>query len=291
MNSVEHVLAVQNKLGEGPVWSAGEQALYWVDIENNTFYRYYPASGEYECFDVGLPIGVLALRAKGGLVMATKKGFAFWHQQQGLHFIADPEADKPHTRFNDGKIDCQGRFWAGTMCGEKPECSGEGSLYRLDPDGTITTMESGLTVSNGIGWSPDNTLMYLTDSPLRVIYAYDFDAATGAIANRRPFIATPNERGFPDGLSVDSEGYIWSARWGGWKITRYDPTGKVERELALPVQFPTSCAFGGPNLDELYITSAWTELNAEKRAQQPQAGDLFRVQTGIKGIEQPLFNG
>ena len=291
MSTVEHVLGVQNKLGEGPVWNAAEQALYWVDIESHTFYRFYPASGQYESFDVGLPVGVLALRTKGGLVMATKKGFAFWNQQQGLRFIADPEADKPHTRFNDGAVDCQGRFWAGTMCGEAQACTGEGSLYRLDPDGSITTMETGLTISNGIGWSPDNTRMYLTDSPLKVIYAYDFDAATGTITNRRPFISTPDERGVPDGLTVDSEGYIWSARWGGWKVTRYDPDGKAEREIALPVQCPTSCAFGGPKLDELYITSAWTALNKEKRAKQPQAGDLFRVQTGIKGMEQPSFAG
>ncbi len=292
MSEVEHVLAVKNKLGEGPVWSSKEQVLYWVDIESNCFYRMYPATGKYEVFDVGLPVGVLALRASDGLVMATKKGFAFWDQQKGLRFITDPEADKPHTRFNDGSVDGQGRFWAGTMCGMPEMCEApEGSLYRLDADGSIHIMETGLKISNGIGWSPDNKLMYLTDSPEYMIYAYDFDPATGAIENRRPLIHTPDENGIPDGLSVDSEGFIWSARWGGWKVTRYDSTGKVEREIQLPVECPTSCTFGGERLDELYITSAWTALSEEQKKQQPYAGDLFRVKTDIKGLERPKFVG
>ncbi len=293
MNQVEHVLTVQNKLGEGPVWSAEEQALYWVDIENNSFFRYFPTTSKYESFDVGVPIGVLALRAAGGLVMATKNGFAFWDPKtQALQFLANPEADKPHTRFNDGAVDSQGRFWAGTMCGLSEICSApEGSLYRLDPDGSVSIMETGIFIANGIDWSPDTKIMYFTDSTRHVIYAYDFDPATGAIENRRPFISTPDEIGVPDGLTVDSEGCIWSARWGGWKITRYDPTGKVEREIQLPVQCPTSCAFGGANLDELYITSAWNELSVEQKKNQPYAGDLFRVKTDTKGRVSPKFAG
>src|SRR5439155_2767873 len=293
MNQVEHVLTVQNKLGEGPVWSAKEQALYLVDIENNSFFRYFPTTSKYESFDVGVPIGVLALRAAGGLVMATKNGFAFWDPKtQALQFLANPEAHKPHTRFNDGAVDSQGRFWAGTMCGLPKMCEEpEGSLYRIDPDCSVHIMETGLTISNGIVWSPDNKLMYLTDSPLHMIYVYDFDAATGAITNRRPFIHTPDEHGIPDGLTVDSEGFIWSARWGGWKITRYDPTGKAEREIQLPIQYPTSCTFGGERLNELYITSAWTALSEEQKKKQPYSGDLFRVKTDIKGLEKAKFAG
>jgi len=290
---VEHILGVRNKLGEGPLWSSTGQALYWVDIEGHRFYRYQPASGVQESFDVGLPVGVLAPRAAGGLVMATKRGFALWDAPaQPLRFLADPEADRPQMRFNDGAVDCQGRFWAGTMC-EVPEQrqGGEGKLYRLDPDGSIRVMETGLTISNGIGWSPDNHTMYLTDSPLYMIYAYDFDPATGAIRNRRPFTHTPDEDGVPDGLTVDSEGYVWSVRWGGWKLTRYDPAGNQERKVRLPVQYPTSCAFGGANLDELYITSAWTELGEKQKQEQPFAGDLFRVKMDIKGMEQPPFAG
>ncbi len=292
MSEVEHVLDIKNKLGEGPVWNPTEQALYWVDIERNRFYRMDPTTRKYEVFDVSVPVGVLALRASGGLVMATKNGFAFWDRQHGLRFISDPEAEKPHTRFNDGAVDCRGRFWAGTMCGLPEMCEApEGSLYRLDPDSSIHRMETGLKISNGIGWSPDNKVMYLTDSPQYMIYAYDFDAASGSIENRRPFIHTSDEEGVPDGLAVDSEGCIWSARWGGWKITRYDLSGKVERAIQLPVQYPTSCAFGGEHLDELYITSAWTALSEEQKKQQSYAGDLFRVKTNIKGLEKPKFVG
>jgi sugar lactone lactonase YvrE len=287
MNELEHVLAVQNELGEGPVWNHEEQSLYWVDINRGHFHRLHPATGAHDVFDVGLPVGTLAFRASGGLVLATRDGFAFWDPEtQALRFIADPEPGKPDARFNDGAVDRQGRFWAGTISKEPTS-----SLYRLDPDGSVHRMESGVTVSNGIGWSPDDRTMYFTDSPLRVIYAYDFDPATGAIENRRPFIHTPERAGVPDGLTVDSEGFIWSARWGGWKVTRYDPAGKAEREIQLSVQYPTSCTFGGPQLDELYITSAWAALSEAERADQPWAGDLFRLQAGVRGFEEPRFLG
>lgn len=290
--AIEHVLASQNRLGEGPVWDTEEQTLYWVDIENSRFCRLHPASGAFETVDVGVPVGVLALRERGGLVMATKAGFAFWDRQNGLRLLVNPQAQDGHTRFNDGAVDCRGSFWAGTMCGLVETCQEpEGSLYRLDPDGSLRTMETGVFVSNGIDWSPDNTLMYYTDSPTKTIFVYDFDAQSGTITNRCPFIHTPGESGVPDGLTVDSEGCLWSARWGGGKITRYDPTGRAMQELRLPVQYPTSCAFGGASLDELYITSAWTALSPEKRQQQPLAGDLFRVRTGVRGQIQRRFAG
>ena len=287
MNQVERVLSVKNKLGEGPLWHPEEQALYWVNIEQHCFHRLVPATGQHEIFAVGLPVGALAFRDSGGLVLATRDGFAFWDfRAQALEFIADPEADKPEARFNDGAVDRQGRFWAGTM-----SAGPTSSLYRLDPDGSVYTMETGVTISNGIGWSPDDKTMYYTDTPLRMIYAYDFDPASGAIENRRPFIRTPDESGLPDGLTIDSEGFIWSARWDGWKVTRYDPAGKVEREIELPVQRPTSCTFGGAELDELYITSAWTGLSWVKRKLQPRAGDLFRIKVDVKGLEEPKFLG
>jgi sugar lactone lactonase YvrE len=292
VNEVEHVLSVQNELGEGPLWHPEEQALYWVDICRNCFYRYQPTTRKLEAFDVGVAVSALAMREAGGLVMATKRGFAFWNEREGLRFIADPEAHKPQTRFNDGAVDCRGRFWAGTMCDPEDACpEPEGSLYRLDADLSLHVMEHGVSISNGIGWSPDQRYMYFTDSPLHVIYVYDFDVAGGAMENRRPFVHTPQEKGVPDGLTVDSEGFIWSACWGGWKITRYDPSGKVERVIQLPVQYPTSCAFGGASLDELFITSAWRALSEEKRQRQPLAGDLFRLRVGIMGLEEPKFAG
>ena len=152
-------------------------------------------------------------------------------------------------------------------------------------------METQIGVSNGIGWSLDGKSMYYTDSPAKVIYAYDFDPLTGDIANRRPFIHTPDEEGFPDGLIVDSQGFIWSARWGGWKINRYDPTGKLERVISVPVEFPSSCVFGGEDLTDLYITSAWIDLGLERKDTQPSSGDIFLLKTDIKGRIEPEFCG
>lgn len=285
MSELEHVLSVQARLGEGPLWDPHEGVLYFVDIESDCYHRYNPATGAHERVDVGLPIGVLALRQTGGLLLATRDGFAFWDPAARRRTpIADPEAHKPHARFNDGAVDGQGRFWAGTL--------GDGeqnNLYRLDPNLSVKLVETGIGVSNGIGWSPDQKTMYYTDSPRQIIYAYDFDPDSGELSHRRPFVLSLGERGFPDGLAVDSQGFVWSARWEGWKVTRYDPQGQVEREISLPVERVTSCAFGGPNLDELYITTAWTGLNDTGRAQQPLAGDLFRVRVGIKGMPPARF--
>lgn len=287
MSAVETVLNIQNKLGEGPLWNPDEQVIYWVDIQNNCFHRFNPATGQHRQFDVGVPVGALAFRANGGLVLATQNGFAYWSEDTEIvDFFHDPEADKPDSRFNDGAVDRQGRFWAGTLGDGSNNC-----LYRLDPDSTVHTMETGITTANGIGWSPDDKIMYFTDSPLRMIYAYDFDAATGEIENRRPFVHNPDEPGVPDGLTVDTEGFIWSARWDGWKITRYDPDGKVEREIEVPAQRPTSCTIGGPNLTQLYITSAGTGLDWIARTKQPQAGNLFRIDVGVKGFPEPKFIG
>jgi sugar lactone lactonase YvrE len=287
MDQVERLLHLNNQLGEGPIWNVSEHALYWVNIEGNCFYRYHPVTGAQERFDVGQPIGVLCFRKSGGLAMALRDGFALWDfQAQSLKFIANPEPGKPQARFNDGAVDRLGRFWAGTLA---PGATS--SLYRLDPDLSVHTMETGITVSNGIGWSPDNRTMYYCDSRIHMIYAYDFDLASGTITNRRTFVHTPNDSSTPDGLTVDSEGFVWCARWGGWKVVRYDPMGKVEREIRLPVEYPTSCAFGGTALDELYITSAWTRLNDAQRKEQPDAGDVFRLKTNVKGLPEPLFAG
>lgn len=287
MTDVEVVLNLPNVLGEGPMWIERESALYWVDIEAHCFYRLDPAAGQYTRFDVGQPVGTVVLRESGGALLALRDGFAFYDMEtRKLTPIADPEADRPESRFNDGAVDRQGRFWAGTMAEDQ---SPVGALYRLDRNLRVQRMESGIHISNGIGWSPDNRIMYYTDSRIGTIFAYDFDADTGEIANRRVFVHV--DEGSPDGLTVDSDGFIWSARWDGWKIVRYDPQGKPEREVALPVQRPTSCVFGGENLDELYITSAQTGLDAAARQAQPLAGALLRYRPGVTGIAEPLFGG
>ncbi len=287
MDPITHLLPLRNHLGEGPLWNDAEQALYWVDIERGAYQRYDPASGAVVRVDIGTSLGVMRLRRSGGMVMATGDGFQFWDPtQRVLTPIANPEPGKGDARLNDGMVDPQGRFWAGTMA---PGFSS--ALYRLDPDLSLHRMESRVGISNGLGWSPDGQTMYYTDSRKRVIFAYDFDPASGDIANRREWVATPNEAGTPDGLAVDSEGFIWSARWGGWKLSRYDPQGKLEREIAMPVEFPTSCAFGGPDLDQLFITSAWTELGEARKDEQPWSGDLFVMPAPARGLPERKFAG
>ena len=287
MDELKHVLSVGDELGEGPLWNPDDHSLYWVDILKNCYHRYHPASGAHQVFEVGENIGVLAFRQKGGMVMATEHGFAFWNpEKKTLERIGDPEKDKPQTKFNDGAVDRQGRFWAGTL-GD----SYNNSLYRLDPDLSIHRMDTGFDCSNGIGWSLDNKVMYFTDSTPGIIYAYDFDPGTSGIENRRVFIDSSDRPGLPDGLTVDREGYIWSARWDGWCVERYDPDGKLERTVRLPVQFPTSVMFGGENLDDLYITSARIEIPLAERQQHPQAGDLFCLKAGVRGLLEPKFAG
>ena len=286
---IEHILEARNTVGEGPVWSVEEQALYWVDIEGGSYHRFDPLTNAHETVDLGISIGVLALRASGGLVMATKDGFALW-EQQALRYIAKPEEGRPSMCFNDGAVDCAGRFWAASMKQDE-QPPPEGTLYRLDPDGSVHAMVTPVGVPNGIGWSPDNTIMYFTDSPLRTIFAFDFDPSTGEIANRRPFVHAPNDPAMPDGLTVDSEGFVWSAWWGGARIVRYDPDGKVERIIPVPALNTTSCVFGGPNMDELYITSAQATLTEQQQKQYPLSGDLFRLKTDIRGLEKFKFGG
>jgi sugar lactone lactonase YvrE len=290
MDSVEHVVSAQNKLGEGPIWHPSEQVLYWLDILQSCLQRYDPKSKKHEVIELGLLVSAMGVRAAGGFVMATSNGFALWDlETRQFKFLGDPDANEAEdVRFNDGKTDRQGRFWAGKMGSMLTN-----SLFRLDVDRSIHRMESGIGVSNGLGWSPDNRVFYYTDSATRIIYAYDFDAQTGAINNRRVFAQIPDEprEGVPDGLAVDEEGCIWSARWGGWKVVRYRPDGSIDREIAMPVEFPTSCAFGGPELKDLYITSAWVEILPDQRVEQPLAGDVFCLKTEVKGFPEPIFQG
>ncbi len=306
MNAVEQVVSSQCKLGEGPLWHPYERVIYWLDIYQGCLHRYDPQTNGHVVTDLGMVTSAMGVRAGGGFVMATKEGFALWNaENKQFTPLGNPDptptgapaaagsAETPgstgqDSRFNDGKTDRQGRFWAGKMS-TRPE----NSLFRLDSDLSIHRMESGIITSNGLGWSPDNRIFYFTDSDVKTIYAYDFDAQSGAISNRRIFAQVPPEgqEGFPDGLAVDAEGCIWSARWGGWKVVRYTPEGRIEREIAMPVEFPTSCAFGGPDLKDLYITSAWVEVPQSRRAGQPMAGDLFCVRTDVKGMEEGVFEG
>lgn len=284
MIDVEHVLAVNCELGEGPIWNVQKQKLYWVDILQNTIHTYHPESKAHHATYFEDHVCAMGFREKGGMVLATRKHFALWDDD--LQTIEELEFDLKDNRFNDGAVDRQGRFWAGTMHPSSPM----GSLYRLSHDLTVEKMITDVTISNGIGWSPDNKTMYFTDSPLRTIYAYDFDPATGSISNKRVHIQT-DDTGVPDGLTVDSEGYIWSARYSGAKVVRYSPDGEFDREIKLPVEKVTSVALGGPNLTDLYITSAWEGYTEVELQEHPMAGDLFRAAVDVPGLPEPYFLG
>lgn len=277
-------------LGEGPVWRADTGRLVWVDILAPAIYIGDPATGEFETRPMPELVGAVVPRRRGGYVAATQAGFkAFDWASPSLSTISSPEADKPGNRFNDGKCDRRGRFWAGSMAINT--VGGQGSLYRLDPDGRAHVMDSGFTVSNGLGWSPDDRRFYFTDTAAKRIYVYDFDLDSGAIENRRVFVQVPEGAGVPDGMSVDSEGFVWSAHWDGWCVTRYDPEGRVDRVINLPVPRPTSCAFGGDNLSTLFITSARIRLSAQQLAEGPLSGAVFSFPAGVRGQPDHAFAG
>jgi sugar lactone lactonase YvrE len=282
------VLNCQNTLGEGPLWHPAEGALYWVDITGKKIQRYFPASGQTEVFDVPRMVSALGLRQSGGFVCAADDGFHFW-TPQGNQFepIRDPETGRQGARFNDGKVDRGGRFWAGSMTPQ----GASSALYRLDPNLSVHRMVSYITISNGIGWSPDSQTMVYVDSNRLVIYAFDFDLKSGEISRQRDFHRFENHAGVPDGLTVDGEGFIWCALYDGWKVVRIDPDGNIVDEIHMPVSRPSSVAFGGQHLDELYITSIAEGLSPEEMAQQPMAGDLFMVKPGVRGLPEPAFAG
>ena len=284
-------VASRNQIGESPVWSDAERALYWVDVEGKSIQRWREHDHSLQSWDVGEAIGCIGLRAEGGLVGARLTGFFFFDTTSGkLTPIADPEADVPDNRFNDGKVDRRGRFWAGTRNFRNTEIA-SGALYRLDADLSVHRMQEGLRCPNGMAWSPDDRLMYLCDTWTRKIYIYDFDADTGVLSNRRLFAELPEVEGFPDGLTVDAEGFLWNAHYNGWRITRYAPDGRVDRVIRMPVQNVTSLTFGGTGLDTLYVTSSHLRLSDEERNRQPVAGHVFACEPGVHGIAASCFAG
>lgn len=290
----ELVLDAKVSLGEGAIWDAGQQKLHWVDIEGGRVFTYDPATGENRVWDVGQQIGTVVPRTRGGLMLALREGFAEFDPKTGRVTMRPrpPEHDPAEVRFNDGKCDPAGRFWAGTMALVKREGKGLGKLYRLDADGSMHVMARDVGISNGITWSLDRRILYFIDTPLVRVDAFDYDDATGAIANRRTVITVPPDIGRPDGSTMDAEGMLWIAMWEGWKVTRWNPmTGALLQTIRLPAARITSCAFGGRNLDTLYITSARRGLTEEQLMEQPLAGGLFKVKPGVRGMRASAYRG
>jgi sugar lactone lactonase YvrE len=284
---VEIVVAAGAEVGEGPIWDARSGRIAWVDIPGRRIHLTDSVTGATESIETPLHVGAVAPRAKGGFVAALQDGFWVIGDGPARRIATIPEA-RSGLRFNDGKCDPAGRFWAGTMAYDK--ATGAAALYRLDPDGRPTRVIDGVTISNGLDWSIDGRTMYYVDSPLQRIDAFDYAPDTGEIADRRVAIQIPLEAGAPDGLTVDAEGGIWIVLWGGAAVHRY-LDGRLERVIKLPVSKPTSCAFGGAELDELYITSASEGLSDADRRAQPLAGALFRIRTGIRGVPARAYIG
>ena len=290
MNKLEHLLPVQNEVGETPIWLPGEQALYWIDIEGKKVFRYDSETGAVKSFDLDVPVTALARRRGERWILTTKTGLSFWDSRTNQsHFIVNPETH-PDLRFNDSAVDRQGRLLVGSM-NQKDLNAADGSLYRLDPDLTIHKIDSDYAVANGIGFSPDGKTVYVTEMFRSRILVLDYDTVAGRVKNRRTFATIPVDKGYPDGLIVDRDGFIWSAHWAGGRVTRYDPDGKVEREILLPVPNVTCMGFGGKDLNELYITTGWYLMSAEDRRKNPQVGDLFRIKTDVQGLVEPEFAG
>ena len=286
------VLSAKAKIGEGPVWSVAAQRLYWADIVGKQLNVFNPADGSNQVFDLPELVTSISPRKNGGLVLTLRSSFAFFEPTTGkLEKLAEPEPDKPGNRFNDGKCDRQGRMWGGTM-GDVEWDQPVGSLYRMSADLKPVRVETGVCCSNGLGWSPDSKTMYFTESFRHRIFAYDFDAATGDVSNRRVFVSLePHESAFPDGLTVDAEGYVWSAQPMFGRLARYAPNGALERVIELPVSRGTSVMFGGPNLDILYVTTMRETLSEAQLAEEPLAGSLLALRPGVKGVAETPFAG
>ena len=290
MPNVECVWEIDALLGEGPLWVKREQAVYWVDIFNNHVHRYRLADGDRKTWMFDDIITSLSAREQGGFIGTIRDGYALIDlESRSVEPLQLPESDMPNNRFNDGKVDAQGRYWAGTMdIGQTAE---SGVLYRLNTDLSLDKMDENYIITNGPAFSKNGETLYHTDSIKREIYAFDL-SPTGAVSNKRSFIQFEDENdGVPDGMTVDSEDCIWVCHFGGSRITRYSPEGEMVQVIPMPVPNITSCTFAGDNLDTLFITTAQTAIAEEDLSKYPLAGSLFSFKPGVQGLPTPLFVG
>ncbi len=290
MSGVDLVIACNNVLGEGVTWDHAAQRLYWVDIESREIWTLDPVTGATTTHKAPERVTCLAPRRDRGLVVAFASGLAFYNPTTGSREdLASFEPEHSTTRLNDGRTDRQGRFVAGGF----DEKSGKfiSSVVRLDPSRRVTTLFSGVACANGICFSPDGRTMYFADSPARTIWAFDYDVASGAVANRRVVTRFEGQPGLPDGSCIDAEGCIWNAQWNGRRIVRFTPDGRVDRIVPTPVLNPTCVAFGGAQFDTLYITTARYQMTPQQIEAEPQSGALFAIAPGVKGVPDAAFIG
>ncbi|MBB6673486.1 SMP-30/gluconolactonase/LRE family protein [Cohnella nanjingensis] len=280
------------ELGEGPVWDTRSERLFWVDILAHRVHIHDPKQPLSEsAIELSPYVSSVIPRLSGGIALTLQNGFyAYDSTSAELKLLAEVEASVPGNRFNDGKCDPVGRYLAGTMSMiDQPSM---GTLYSLDADLTVKPLVTEVSVSNGMAWSADGGTLYYIDTPTRQVVAFDYELAAGAVSNRRIAVEIPEGQGSPDGMTIDSEGMLWVAHWGGWQVSRWDPaTGEKLLSIPVPASQVTSCAFGGPDLDKLYITTARVGLDEAKLADQPLAGGLFCAEIGVRGLPAVPFRG
>lgn len=293
---IELVWDAKNELGEGPLWDVQEQVLYWIDSKGPTVNRYDPRNGSVQTWMMPSDIGSMALRERGGAIVALRDGiFAFDFSTGKTELMVAVEPDNPRTRLNDGKVDRRGRFFVGGM--DEEETGRMAGLYRFDPDHSLTKLDGGIVCSNMPCWSPDDKTFYFAET-WEDIFAYDYDIETGAISNKRSIVDLRDNPGGSDGATVDEEGFIWNAQVITGKLIRYAPDGRIDRSIDFPVKNLTSTMFGGPKLDTLYVTSMRRIVHplngkfSRPSAPEPLAGALWRVTgLGVRGLPEPRYAG
>ena len=295
MTEIELVVNTNDVLGEVPIWCPREQALYWMDGFKSALHR-LDASGAVSSWTPPEKFGSFALRERGGFVIAARKQFALFDPDDGAYQpIGIPEPDGPDNFLNDGRCDRQGRFWSGSL--SRMIDAPTGRLHRLDADHSIHTMDQDIWVSNGVAFAADGRTMYFSDSHLKQIYCYELDPMSGDLSNKRVFVDASDRVGIPDGATVDAEGLLWHAEFDFQMtrdtsfIVRREPSGRIMRAIEVPVSRPTSCMFGGENLDTLYVTTASFRMTDAQRAAQPYAGGLLALDVGVTGLPEPRFAG
>jgi sugar lactone lactonase YvrE len=285
---VEVVYEPRARLGEGPVWDERTRSLFWIDILNYRVHQFFPDRGTDRVFEVGDLVGAVALTRADWLLVALRHHLARLDLVTGeVEHLLGVEVGREQNKLNDGKPDARGRFWFGSFSQEE----GAAALYRYDPDGSLHLMQDGMTGSNGLGWSPDGTVFYLTESGEKKIYAFRFDVESGRIDDRRVFADLSNRDSTPDGLTVDEEGCVWSAQFDGGGVLRFSPEGRELSRLEVPVKRTTSCAFGGAQRRQLFITTASVGLDEQEIEKNFHSGDLFRAEPGVAGLPFHRFGG
>lgn len=289
-SEVELVIDSKSELGEGALWNFKTGELMWVNIKSKILNFYKPATGNNKEMLTGQMIGTVVPTESGAVLVALQNGIYRFNPETGSKkLLVNPEEHLPNNRFNDGKCDPAGRFWAGTMStiGEK----NTGTLYRFDGDSTICKMVENVSISNGIVWSADKTKMYYIDTPTLKVMGYDYNDKTGDISNPTVAVEIPDGMGYPDGMTIDAEGNLWIALWGGKAVGCWNPeTGKLERTVKVPAKNVTSCAFGDDDLGTLYITTAREDNSEEELKKYPHSGGVFKTRPGVKGVEAFFFN-